>query len=194
MALQYAHKLITSMKKLISIFIFLICASLVAQNKDNCDSLDNNIIYDITKTKSSDTIKIYRQKIAFKDKDIFFTKAFLENYTYPTLGVNSEKVKKLISELDFEYLSKVERKCNNQWDFKDLTSNIIEYRDTLSSLNNKIVRYQISCPVYSKNKKIKFYYVEQNRGFVGGISSSVIVFKKIKKTWVLYVEFPISIS
>lgn len=182
------------MKKIIPIFVFLICASLVAQNKDNCDSLDNNIIYDITKKKSSDTIRLCVQKIDFKDKDIFFTKAFLENYTYPTLGVDSEKVKKLISELNFEYLSKVQIKCNNPWNFKKLNSNIIEYRDTISSSNNKIVRYQISCPVYSKNKKIKFYYVEQNRGFVGGISSSVFIFKKIKKTWVLYIELPISIS
>jgi hypothetical protein len=181
------------MKKLISIFILFICATNVAQKKDDCNDLDN-IIYTIAKVKKSDTIRVCKQKIDFKDKDVFFTKAFLENYTYNTLGVDSEKVKKLISELNFEYLSKAQRKCNNLWKFNELNKNIVEFRDTVTSSNNNIVRYQISCPVYSKNKKTKFYYVEQNRGFVGGVSTSVWVFKKIKKTWILYIEFPISIS
>lgn len=182
------------MKKIILISVFVFNSIYgFSQESNNCNNL-NDIIYEIAKVKSPDTIKIYKQKIEFKESNVFFTKKNFDNYTFPTLGVDSEKVKKIIKELNFEYLSKVITNCENTWDLKTLDSNIIEYKEEKNSNTDKIVRYGISCPIFTKNKKIKFFYIEQNRGYLGGISTSVLIYKKVKKKWILYLELPISIS
>lgn len=122
----------------------------------------------------------------------FFSREFLENYTHPTLGTNPEKIKKLIAELDFEYLSKVKHK-QTTWNIKHLNYGIIKIDDPKKHFPKFKTIYELSMPVFTKDKKTAFIYYGYSCG-VDCAQGSVRVYKRIVNRWVFYVEIPIYIS
>ena len=138
-------------------------------------------------------INVYENQSAFINQEKIFSKTFLNDYTYPTIGVDSKKIKKLIKALDFNYLAQ-QKKQVNKWDFSKSKYSIVKYSENSANQFDKIRRYKISNPIYSKDFKMAFIYYEDICGFIDCGSTTVSVFKKCKGKWKLYLNIPISIS
>jgi hypothetical protein len=179
------------MRKIISAMIlFLSICKADAQNNNEDYFLLDKFITDVIKTEK---VYLYEKQADFVNKEKFFSKAFLSDYTHPTIGVDSKKVKKLIKELDFDYLSQQRNETTN-WDFTKSKLSIIKYVENPTNQFDKIKRYKISRPIYSKDSKMAFIYYEDICGFIDCGSANVSIFKRCKGKWELYVIIPIYIS
>lgn len=142
---------------------------------------------------TKDNINVYEKSSFFIGQEKFFSKAFLNEYTHPTIGVDSKKVRKLVKTLNFNYLAQQKSQVTN-WDFSKSKYSIVKYIENPANQFDKIRRYKISKPIYSKKFKMAFIYYEDFCGFIDCGSTNVIIFKKCKGKWKLYLNIPISIS
>ncbi|HNP34025.1 MAG TPA: hypothetical protein PKN96_12095 [Flavobacterium sp.] len=164
-------------------------------NVNSQNDVTNYILLDnfISTLNPSDNINIYRNPPNFNNQQIFFSKSFLNDYTYPTIGVDRKRVKKLIKVLDFNYM-RSQSSSTTDWDFSMSKYSIKNYIENPYNHFDKIKRYKVSKPIFSKDQKWAFIYYEQICGFIDCSSSNVIVFKNCKGKWKLYLNIPISIS
>lgn len=179
------------MKKITTALILFFCICHTnSQNKNEDYLLLDEVIPTLVKKGE---LYIYEKQSDFVNQKKFFSKTFLYNYTYPTIGVDNKKVKKLIKKLDFENLSAQKMMVDN-WDFSKSKYSIIKYDENPSNQFDKIRRFKISKPIYSEDFKMAFIYYEDICGFIDCGSANVIIFKKCNNTWKLYLTIPIYIS
>lgn len=177
-------------KTILKIILLLCLSNMNAQQKNEDYKLLDIIL--TTKTKEN-KLHIYEKPSDFINKETFFSKDFLIDYTHPTIGVDSKKVKKLIKKLDFNYLSNQKSEVD-YWDFSKISISIFKYVENSSNQFDKIRRLKVSRPIYSKDLKMAFIYYEDICGYIGCGSANVIVLKKCNGTWKEYVTIPIFIS
>lgn len=179
------------MRKIFHIISLVFCLN----NMNSQNSSDDYILLDkvLQLFIKNDKVYLYEESSVFVNQEKFFSKAFLNDYTYPTIGVDSRKVKKLIKKMDFNYLSK-QKKVVDNWNLSKSKYNIIKYIDNPANHFDKIRRYKISKPIYSKDFKMAFIYYEDICGYIDCGSTNVIVLKKCNDNWELYLNIPISIS
>lgn len=170
----------------------LIFANLLFSQSNEEYELLNQVIPDLLNIKTNDTLNINEDQAEFKDQGIFFSEGFLISYTYPTLGVDSKKVKKIIRSLDFNYLSK--QKYNMaKWDFKKINFMI----DSSPKKNMVQKQYQISRVIFTKEREMAFIYYNDKvfiNDYIDSSSTTVKIYKKKKGRWVFYLQIPIWIS
>jgi len=139
---------------------------------------------------SNEELTFYNKQIAFEKQNEFFTQSNFTNYTSPTLGVDSKKVKRLIKKVDFNYLQSIKNDLN-YWNNSVFKNVIFSSEITL----NKKELFQISKPFFSKSNKYAFVYYVKDCGYPDCNSTSVIIFKRCSKgTWKFYTQMPITIS
>ena len=178
------------MKKLIILFLFFYCLTAFSQQKENLEVDVINTFIKHFEQFSNEELTIYNKQIAFEKQNEFFTKSNFINYTLPTLGVDSKKVKRLIKKVDFNYLQSIKHDLNywNNSVFKNV--NFSSER----TLNKKEL-FQISKPFISKSNKYAFVYYVKDCGYPDCNSTSVIIFKRCSKgKWKFYTQMPITIS
>lgn len=154
---------------------------------------DDYILFDkFLSTVSNQTSYVVVEESAdFNKQDVFFTENFLQSYTEPTIGVDSKKIKKLIKEMNFNYL-KAQKRSSAKWELSKSKLKITKFISSSNS-NDPTKVYNIARPVYSEDLKLAFVYFQEFCGIDCG-SSGVKVFKKCKKGWELYQIIPLSIS
>ena len=180
----------TMTRILLTIFIFSFVSSVNSQT----DIKDYNLLDIILPTLAKEGhLYIYEDPSAFVDKRNFFTKSFLCDYTHPTIGVDSKKIRRLIKKLDFNYLSSQESKFY-KWDLTKIKFPVTKYIGNPLNNFDKIRRLKISRPIYSEDLKIAFIYYQDICGYIGCGSASVIVLKKHNGRWKKYLTIPIFIS
>lgn len=180
-----------TMKKILHItFIFFCITKVSSQNYDEDYVLLDRLIEFINKENN---ISIYEKPSIFLNQESFFSESTFETYTYPTIGVDCRKVKKIINFLDFKYLANEKIQTNN-WDFSKIKHSVILYSDNPSNFFDKIRRFKISKPIYSEDKTIAFIYYEDICGYIGCGSGNVIIFRKKCGKWKKYIYLPIWIS
>ena len=87
---------------LILLLVLLISVNVQSQIFDDYKLL-NSVIYHLTNTMEHDTIRLYKIPIIFDKQKTFFTQDFFKEFTFPTVGVDSRKVKKLMNQIDFVF-------------------------------------------------------------------------------------------
>lgn len=179
------------------LFLFHCFLNLYSQTIEDKDYiLLNEVLPNLPSIKENDSIKMFENSVNFTNQEKIFTKDFFRDYTYPTLGVDCKKVKKLIKKLDFIYLGKQTRNIS-KWEFSKIEHKIIKYNekeknDTFSTIKYKRL-FGIAKPIYSKDGNIAFIYYEYNCGLLCG-QTGLKIYKKKNGKWFFYVELPITIS
>lgn len=81
------------MKSIITLIVFTLFSSTVFSQiaTENDYKLINDIIPQIVDVEKNDTVFLYEETLDFKEKKVFFTKKFLENYKYVPLSKNGKK-------------------------------------------------------------------------------------------------------
>lgn len=151
-------------------FLNEVMANLISHNLDGCEN------------------KIDNQILEFEDD--FFSKDFLINYTYPTLGTEVNKVKKLIKNLDFNYFSNQKMELG-LWDVSRFA---MKFKMD-SSIGSKC-KFRISRVYFSEKKDLAIVFFERSvivNGYVDSGSTTVKIYKKRWKKWKFYVQIPVSI-
>lgn len=178
-------------KKMKSILTFIIFVNFCfSQQKENFEVEVINAFIKHFEQFSNEELTIYNKQIAFEKQNEFFTKSNFTNYTLPTLGVDSKKVKRLIKKVDFNYLQSI------QQDLDYWNNSLIKNAKFSSEITqNKKETFQISKPVFSKSSKYAFVYYVKDCGYLDCSSTSVIIFKRCSKgKWKFFTQMPITIS
>lgn len=178
------------MRSIIFLFLFLINLSYSQIDNESFDyKLFSSLINDLTNKKINDSIFLYEETIAFDNQEKFFSKENFKEFTYPIIGVNNKKVKKLLCKLNFEELAN--EKYANEKLIKENLNKTIQLYDSKTNLKRR-TRYKIAKPIFSKNNKYLFIYYEESCGFLCGGSTNVKVYKKNRAIWEFYLYMPIS--
>lgn len=177
-------------KAIYAILLLLFVCKIEAQNNNEDYCVLDGVLPLLIKNSR---LNVYEKASVFENQEMFFSETFLKDYTYPTIGVDSKKIKKLIKKLDFDYLSRQKRE-NIDWDFSKLNYPIVKYFENPTNQFDKIQRYKISRPVYSKNRIMAFVYYQDICGFIDCGSANVIILKKRNGKWKVYLTIPIRIS
>ena len=152
----------------------------------------SNDIFNLEKYKD---VKLKNEPIEFNNQEFFFTRNNFENYIEPIIGTNSEKLKKMIKCLDFDFLASQKREKNGIYEIEKINKLLTEYISPLN--NNDKVKFQnvffISLPVYSKDEKLAFIFYNYYCGIDCG-QSGVKIYKFKKGTWVFENNMIISVS
>lgn len=179
------------MKKTQIIVLLLFSNILFCQSKGEYEFL-NEVIPSLFNLVKVDTITIYENQIEFPNQQEFFTKEFLTNYTFPTIGVDSKKIVKLINELDFEYLAQ-QRQNIKKWEVSKFN-----YAVKFSVAKDKTQKlYRVSPPILDELEKWAFVYYEElivNGNYTDSGSGTVKVYEKKRGKWKFYAQIPIFIS
>ena len=179
------------MKKTQIIVLLLFSNILFCQSKGEYELL-NEVIPSLFNLVKVDTITIYENQIEFPNQQEFFTKEFLTNYTFPTIGVDSKKIVKLINELDFEYLAQQRQKIK-KWEVSKFN-----YAVKFSVAKDKTQKlYRVSPPIFDEREKWAFVYYEElivNGNYTDSGSGTVKVYEKKRGKWKFYAQIPIFIS
>ncbi len=179
------------MKFIKIIIVFIITNSLYSQKYTNCDyEILISCFNQLNNGHLKDTLCLDDISISFNNQNIFFTKENFKEFTFPYIGVNNKRVKKLLKKLDFEYLLKQKRELE-KWDFDKFTNTIIKYSQVQKQKIKIKEKYSLSLPIYTEDKKYAFVYYETSSGVFSGGSMNVSVFIKKSNTWVFYTKFPI---
>ncbi len=178
------------MRKLIFLILFSINLSYSQADSKSFDyKLFNSLINDLTSKKINDSIFLYDETIAFDNQDKFFSKENFKEFTYPIIGVDNKKVKKLLCRLNFKELAN--EKYPNEKLVKENLNKTIQLYDSKTDLKKR-TRYKVTRPIFSKNNKYLFIYYEESCGFLCGGSTNVKVYKKNSGIWEFYLYMPIS--
>lgn len=184
------------MKKLI-LFSLLIQFGIWGYCQKSSSNDDYNLLTtalkDIAALKKDDTLRFYAESLPFENQRQIFSKKFFEEYTHPAVGVDNEKIKTLISILDFEYLAKQCRK-DGKWNDKKINLNLITYNEVTKNKFKGKKQYRVSKPVYSKDKMFAFLYSYYSCGYPDCSSETLKIYKMEKGQWKPYTQIPISIS
>jgi hypothetical protein len=181
------------MKKILSC-ILIVHAFAVAfcQSKDDY-AVVKSFLGDYSKWEKGDTIHIDKFTVNFQNQERFFTPNFLSDYTGPTIGVNSDSVRKLITKMDYSYLA-AEQRISARWEIKRLSNAKVVYIKDPENLLSGKKHLKIALPVYSEDKKIAFLYYKSICGYMDCSYYGVRVFRKVKSKWKFCVEFPLIAS
>ncbi|RZK01712.1 MAG: hypothetical protein EOO46_19485 [Flavobacterium sp.] len=177
------------MKRIFTLILFIaIFQKSLCQNNDY--EVLKAVLEDFRRFHPKDSIRLYEKPLSFDRQEIFFTENFLENYTFPVLGVDTAKVAKLITEVDFEYLRNNIRKREN-WDLKKLPKYVILYSENSNKELNEKEQYKISKPIITEDGLTAFIYSYDICGYMDCSNFNVRVYRKTKKKWVFYAYIPI---
>jgi hypothetical protein len=178
------------MKKITTIFLLFIFYGAKAQSSIE----DYKLIHKILELNISraDTLRLVIVPENFANQQIFFTKSFLANYTYRTLGVNGQRVIKIIKKSDFDFL-RGQKRDEVLWDLDKIKIPVIPYNKDKENKYDYKKSIKISMPIYSKDKKYSFVYVRNECGFIDCGSTNIYVYKKKGSDWKLYEMIPISL-
>jgi hypothetical protein len=160
---------------------------------ENDYRLINDIIPQIVDLEKNDTVFLYEETLDFKEKKVFFTKNFLENYKYVPLGKNGKKkLKKLIKKTDFDFFIKQNRPIS-KWNFEQIKY-LKKYELIKFGLINKRKRVGFSLPLFSEDKKTAFLFRENTCNLTECGAYTVTIFKKEKGKWIWYLNIPITLT
>ncbi|WP_035747220.1 hypothetical protein, partial [Flavobacterium sp. WG21] len=148
---------------LIFLFFSLLANVAIGQTISKVDNEDYEVINQITNSliegrkqlyvKDKDTtIALYKESLIFHDQKTFFTKETFEEYFYTP--IDSVKIKKLIKSMNFEYLANQKREEVN-WNLSKFKYPFIKYSE---STPYETIRFSVSPPIYSKDKKVVFIF------------------------------------
>jgi hypothetical protein len=183
------------MKSIINLIVFTVFSSTVFSqiSIENDYRLINDIIPQIVDLEKNDTVFLYEETLDFKEKQMFFTKGFLENYKYVPLGKNgNNKLKKLIKKTDFNYFIKQNRPIS-KWNFEQIKY-LKKYELIKFGLINKRKRVGFSLPLFSEDKKTAFLFRENTCNLTECGAYTVTIFKKEKGKWIWYLNIPITLT
>ena len=182
------------MTKFFHVLILLfICGSATSQHSDYVNyNVVNTALSELTASiNKKDSIRINCYTISFIEQKTFFTKEFLESFTFPVVGVNSAKVKRLLKLLDFKYLrdekSEIITLDTTKLNYKSV---LLFDRNNVNLLDGK-KRYMFSEPLFVSNKKIAFISIRIECGYMDCSSTFVNVYKKHGDKWVFYIKIPL---
>jgi len=177
--------------KIFLILLLFSISNLFGQTNESYELL-NQIKLNLFNFVEGDTINLYENQIEFPNQKEFFTKEFLTNYTFPTLGVDSMKVRKMIIKLNLTYLSRQYQQIE-KWE-----AGKINYSVRFSVPQNDVRKlYKVSYPIFTENRKFAFIYYEKlivNGDYIDSGSGTVKVYQKKHGRWRFYVQIPIFIS
>jgi len=173
------------------LIIFFICQSAASQRSDHDTYNVINVVLAELSINEKDLLRINCKTVPFTRQKWFFTKDIFDSYAAGVVGIDDEKVQRLIELVDFKYLREeksevitldtIKLKCKN---FKLYDGNNINLLDGKK-------RYSFSEPVFSKDKKIAFIYIRKQCGHMDCSSDLVKVYKKRGNKWVFYTMFTI---
>ncbi|WP_017497942.1 hypothetical protein [Flavobacterium sp. WG21] len=184
---------------LIFLFFSLFVNVAIGQTIGKVDNEDYEVINQITNSliegrkqlyvKDNDTaVALYEKSLVFKDQKRFFTKKAFEEYFYTP--IDSVKIKKLIKSMNFEYLANQKREEVN-WNLSKFKYPFIRHSE---STPYETIRFSVSPPIYSKDKKVVFIFFSSPCNYDGCGATTVKVYKKVHNKWVWYLNFPITLS
>lgn len=178
------------MKKLILIYFFFQSGICIGQSEQDYYFL-NSVINDLTAMSHSDTILLDESVIEFTDQKTFFSMENFTEYTFPTLGVDSKKVKKMLTKLDYAYLAN-QSHGYDKWEINKFKVKV-KYSDKNDKLSLQHQQFSISLPIFTKDNCFAFIYYRSSCGRECGYYTAVNVYKKIRGKWKYYVHFPLTV-
>jgi hypothetical protein len=172
--------------------ILLLCIFSIGKAQSPID--DYKLLHKILEINISqtDSLRLVIEPQDFVNQKEFFTKSFIDDYTYRTIGVDGNKVKKLIKKIDFDFL-RAQTRDKVSWNLEKITIPVIQYNKNTEQLYDYKKSIQIAKPIYSKDKKFSFVYVRKNCGFVDCGSTNIYIYEQKGSDWKYYEMIPISL-